>query len=212
MRVVNQFGYSLIELLIGLSVSVMVTLAALSLMTSATVTQTRLDAKTSLSLELSRLMTMIESDISRAGLCYQCGDATPFKTGDHLVLIDDIDANREGQCIRFAYQQTSVIAPLKKDRDDVKGFRFDGQNQAIEIYENHKDIANWSCQSGYWRDISSRDIVINALNFKRKEATTPSKRIVTSLTITLSAALKNAPHTQETLSRTMVLHNTMDLL
>ncbi len=78
MRVVNQFGYSLIELLIGLSVSVMVTLAALSLMTSATVTQTRLDAKTSLSLELSRLMTMIESDISRAGLCYQCGDATPF--------------------------------------------------------------------------------------------------------------------------------------
>lgn len=209
MRAAEQSGYSLVELLIGLSVSVIVMLSALSMMTSATVTQTRLDAKTSLSLELSRLLTMMESDIRRAGLCYQCGETTEFQVGKHLILIDDTGGNNQGQCIRFAYQQTGIVPQLYAEKDDVKGFRFDADNQAVEIYENHDDTANWTCQSGYWRDISSRNIVIDNLTFEREEVSTPNDRIVTALTITLSAALKEAPRTQETLSRTLVLRNTM---
>jgi type II secretory pathway component PulJ len=224
MRVVNQWGYGLLELLIGLSVSLMVMLAALSMMTSASVTQTRLDAKTNLSLELSRLLTMMESDIRRAGLCYQCGETAAFQVDQHLILIestdgtddtdgtdgiDDTDNITQGQCIRFAYQQTGVTPQLDAGKDDVKGFRFDADNQAVEIYENHDDTSNWTCQSGYWRDISSRNIVIDNLTFERKEVSTSNHRTVTALTITLSAALKEAPHTQESLSRTLVLRNTM---
>lgn len=209
MRVVNQWGYGLLELLIGLSVSLMVMLAALSMMTSASVTQTRLDAKTNLSLELSRLLTMMEADIRRAGLCYQCGETAAFQVDKHLILIDDTGSNNQGQCIRFAYQQTGVVPQLDAGKDDVKGFRFDADNQAIEIYENHDDTSNWTCQSGYWRDISSRNIVIDNLTFERKEVSTSNHRTVTALTITLSAALKEAPHTQERLSRTLVLRNTM---
>ncbi|ODP96522.1 MULTISPECIES: hypothetical protein [Salinivibrio] len=224
MRAVNQLGYGLLELLIGLSVSLMVMLAALSMMTSASVTQTRLDAKTSLSLELSRLLTMMESDIRRAGLCYQCGETTAFQVDKHLVLIeniggtddtdgtdgiDDADNITQGQCIRFAYQQTGVTPQLDAGKDDVKGFRFDADNQAVEIYENHDDTDNWRCKFGYWRDISSRNIVIDNLTFEREEVSTSNDRVVTALTITLSAALKEAPHTQESLSRTLVLRNTM---
>ncbi|WBA11178.1 PilW family protein [Salinivibrio kushneri] len=230
MRAVNQLGYGLLELLIGLSVSLMVMLAALSMMTSASVTQTRLDAKTSLSLELSRLLTMMESDIRRAGLCYQCGETRAFQVDKHLIMIENIDGTHnidgtgetdgtdgiddadnitQGQCIRFAYQQTGVTPQLDAGREDVKGFRFDADNQAVEIYENHDDTDNWRCKFGYWRDISSRNIVIDNLTFEREEVSTSNGRVVTALTITLSAALKEAPHTQESLSRTLVLRNTM---
>ncbi|MPS33514.1 MULTISPECIES: type II secretion system protein J [unclassified Salinivibrio] len=213
MRAVNCDGYSLIELLVGLSVSIMITMAALALMTTATTTQSRLDGKTVLSLEISRLLTWMESDIRRAGLCYQCGDTSPyhFKHGSrsHLLAIGGELNQSEGQCLRFSYQQTETYPTHSMGKDDAKGFRFDADSQAIEIYENHREIKNWSCESTYWRDISSHALKINYLTFSRDEQRTASGRVVTSLTIKLSAALRDKPSESETLSRTLVLVNTV---
>lgn len=213
MRAANCKGHSLIELLVGLSVSMIVTMAALAVMTTATATQTRLDNKTLLSLEISRLLTFIEVDIRRAALCYQCGTASPyvFRNGDdaHIVLIDEDPDQSDGQCLRFAYQQGRTLPTLTIDKDDAKGFRFDAESQAIESYENHRDTANWSCESGYWRDISSRALKVSDLSFSRNEKRTESGRLITSLTIQLSASLKRQPSERETLSRTLVFANTV---
>jgi hypothetical protein len=191
----------------------MVTMAALAVMTTATATQTRLDNKTLLSLEISRLLTFIEADIRRAALCYQCGTASPyvFRNGDdaHIVLIDEDPEQSDGQCLRFAYQQGRTHPTQTMDKDDAKGFRFDAESQAIEAYENHRDTANWSCESGYWRDISSRALKVSDLSFSRNEKRTESGRLITSLTIQLSASLKRQPSERETLSRTLVFANTV---
>lgn len=213
MRTANCKGHSLVELLVGLTVSMIVTIAALAVMTTATATQTRLDNKTFLSLEISRLLTFMEADIRRAALCYQCGRTSPyvFKSGDeaHIVLIDEVPEQSSGQCLRFAYQQGRTHSTQTIDKDDAKGFRFDAESQAIEAYENHQDTKNWSCESGYWRDISSRALKVTHLAFSRDETRTETGRRITALTIELSASLKRQPSEREQVSRTLVLANTV---
>ncbi|OOE41903.1 hypothetical protein BZG13_10235 [Salinivibrio sp. ML323] len=213
MRVANSKGYSLVELLVGLSVSILVSITALSVMTSATTMQARIDAKTRLSLEVSRLLTMMETEIRRAGMCYQCDGASPYLFDSshdlHLLLIDETPSQRQGQCLRFAYQQDSLHPTNTVGKDDAKGFRLDTEAHAIEIYENHRDTANWSCESGYWRDISSRALKISHLSFTRNEVHTENGRRITSLTIKVSASLNRQPGLRKDVSRTLVLANTV---
>ncbi|OOE84634.1 hypothetical protein BZG74_14865 [Salinivibrio sharmensis] len=175
--------------------------------------QARIDAKTRLSLEVSRLVTMMETEIRRAGLCYQCGGASPylFDNGHdlQLLLIDETLSQRQGQCLRFAYQQDSTHPTSTVGKDDAKGFRLDTEAHAIEVYENHRDTANWSCESGYWRNISSRELKISHLSFTRNEVRTENGRRITALTIKLSASLISQPSQRKDVSRTLVLANTV---
>lgn len=215
MHAAKSKGYSLVELLVGLSVSILVSITALAVLTSATTMQARLDAKTRLSLEISRLLTMMETEIRRAGLCYQCGGASPyfFDNGHEpqLLLIDETPSQHQGQCLRFAYQQDSTHPTNTVGKDDAKGFRLDTEAHAIEVYENHRDTANWSCESGYWRDISSRALKISHLSFSRNAVRTEDGRRITSLTIKVSASLIRQPSQRKDVSRTLVLANTVVL-
>ncbi|RXJ73853.1 pilus assembly protein PilW [Veronia nyctiphanis] len=213
-------GYSLVELLVGSAVSLIViaaSIAALSSSMSLGNDQLQRDYLTS---QLNVIATAMSQEISRAGYCFDCLSSNPFITADpegnkSSVIIDDLgitDKDYKGSCIRFAYNHDSRSGSTSPHKDDLKGYRLDGDKQVIEIYENRDGSANWKCDRDnggtYWQDMNYERLDITELTFKRNALTLDGvSNRVQQLEITITAAVSDKPGIKESLTFNVTVWN-----
>ncbi|PKF50597.1 PilW family protein [Enterovibrio nigricans] len=212
-----QRGFTLVELMLGMTVSLVVLASALALFSvSASVGGDHLK-KSYLRSQLNLMTTTISDEITRAGYCFDCDSSNIFIRTDGLgersaILIDDSATLTSGDCILFAYNhdnRNKPVAPL--DKDDAKGFRLgtDPNNKSvIEVYENWNDIANWSCDSSHWRDMTYDRLVITTLAFERQSlAVIGSGNKSQSVQVTIGAELRTDTSIKDEVSVTVNIPN-----
>lgn len=138
-------GFTLIEMLISLLITSLLTVmiadlsgASLSVFARSYLLESHMN-------DLHALLFSMRQEISRA----------EQEQGESSQLLY-IEANRAGvadSCLRFVYAQ---------DGEQTRGgFRLDSDAQVVERYSPHGD--NWSCSAGYWQDLHSSRLQIEAL-------------------------------------------------
>ncbi|WP_028024601.1 PilW family protein [Enterovibrio calviensis] len=216
MNVYISRGYTLVEMMIGMTVSLVVLASSIALFSVNTSIGSQQLQSDFLDTHLNSLAANMKREISRAGFCYDCTSANPFiieggAGGTSSILIDDSATQLEGICIRFAYNHDKRSGAATYGKDDAKGYRLgtdpDG-NSVIEIYENWKGLDNWNCSSdssggglsGYWRDMTYERIVIDALSFKKSSFVSVggSTNTLQSVEVTITASLKADPTMTDT--------------
>ncbi|EOD81528.1 putative type IV pilus assembly protein PilW [Grimontia indica] len=210
-------GYTLVEMMVGVTVSLIVMASSLALFTINTEFGTKQLQNDFLRSQLNIVADTMKNEIARAGFCYDCTSMNPFIKNDEAgasssVLIDDSASKVEGgECIRFAYNHDKRSGAIAINKDDAKGYRLgkdSKNNSVIEVYENWDALANWKCDSGYWRDMTFDRLVIESLIFKRTflqgVASTNKAQMVD---VTITASLKNDSSIKDTVNFTVSLPN-----
>jgi prepilin peptidase dependent protein B len=155
----SQAGATLVELLIGLTLSVIVTASMVILMANSIGTATRIIHMSQLSDELRNSMNMITRDLRRANysasgiFCYgnsQCGASGGISQQAGDVLID-------GECISYTLDRNS---DGNAANDPVGGFRrvTTGGVGVIEMYTGTADSTPCDTDTG-WFQLTDPDIV-----------------------------------------------------
>ncbi|MGF1770471.1 prepilin-type N-terminal cleavage/methylation domain-containing protein [Enterovibrio makurazakiensis] len=209
-------GYTLVEMMIGMTVSLVVLASSMALFSVNTSMGSQQLQSDFLHTHINSLAANMKREISRAGFCYDCTSVNPFivegsSGGNSSILIDDSATQLEGACIRFAYNHDKRLGASTYGKDDAKGYRLgtdpDG-NSVIEIYENWKGLDNWNCSSdssggglsGYWRDMTYERIVIDTLSFTRSSfsGVGGSSNTLQSVEVSITASLKADPTMTDT--------------
>ncbi|MEZ9525953.1 PilW family protein [Enterovibrio norvegicus] len=226
MKKALRYGYTLIEMMIGLTVSLIVLASALALFSVNTSMGTQQLQRDFLNTQLNMLATTISNEIKRAGFCFDCVSTNVFMLSDSLgdsssILIDDsATETKKRACILFAYNHDKRSGALSLDKDDAKGYRL-GQdsknNPVIEVYENWKGLTNWNCgsgssdggTSGYWRDMTFDRIVINTLTFQRSSyhSVGSNTNRLQSIDIEIKASLKADSSVVDSVNFSVVVPN-----
>ncbi|STO56587.1 PilW family protein [Grimontia hollisae] len=222
---IRAWGYTLVEMMVGMTVSLIVLASSLALFTVNTEFGTKQLQNDFLRTQLNTIADTMKNEIARAGFCFDCTFVNPFIHVDAAgasssILIDDsaskVDA---GKCIRFAYNHDKRTGAMSLNKDDAKGYRLgrdSNNNPVIETYENWKGLTNWSCGSdsssggisGYWRDMTFDRLYLESLNFKRSIFDgVASKNKIQTVEVTLSASLKNDRTIKDTVTFTVYLPN-----
>ncbi|USH03022.1 prepilin-type N-terminal cleavage/methylation domain-containing protein [Grimontia kaedaensis] len=213
----RSFGYTLVEMMVGMTVSLIVLASALAIFTVNTEFGTKQLQNDFLRSQLNIIADTMKNEIARAGFCYDCSSVNPFIRPDGAgasssILIDDSASKVEdGECIRFAYNHDKRSGAMALDKDDAKGYRLgkdSRNNPVIEIYENWDALANWTCESGYWRDMTFDRLSIESLSFKRsllQSVGSTNKAQVVEVTIT--ASLKSDSSISDTVNFTVSVPN-----
>lgn len=218
-------GYTLVEMMVGMTVSLIVLASSLALFTVNTEFGTKQLKNDFLRTQLNIIADTMKKEISRAGFCFDCTFVNPFIHVDAAgvsssILIDDSASKVvAGECIRFAYNHDKRTGAMSLNKDDAKGYRLgrdSNNNPVIETYENWKGLTNWNCGSdsssggisGYWRDMTFDRLYLESLNFKRSIFDgVASKNKIQTVEVTLSASLKNDRTIKDTVTFTVYLPN-----
>ncbi|MDD1784323.1 prepilin-type N-terminal cleavage/methylation domain-containing protein [Enterovibrio sp. ZSDZ35] len=217
-------GYTLVELLVGMTIGLVVLASSLSLFAVNSEFGSKQLQSDFMRTQLDTIANTLKVEIARAGFCYDCASANPFLQKDSAgaissILIDDSASKSDaGSCIRFAYNHDKRTEAVGLNKDDAKGFRLgsdsDG-NAVIEIYENYNGLTNWNCSSttssgpsSYWRDMTFERLSITSLEFKRTHhpgvGSTNKNQVVE---VTLTAALKTDSSISDTVSFSVSVPN-----
>lgn len=211
---IKSCGYTLPELLITLSVGSLIIIGALSFFMvtgqfgSEQLQRDRLNGK------LSQLATVISRELARAGFCYNCSGANPFRLQGKdgalsNILLDDSSNAVQGSCVRFAYNSNKRDGPTAVAANDAKGFRL-GKNasgaKTIEIYENYNMLSNWNCTGGYWQDMVDSKLTINDFSLQRTTLQAGANK-VQKVVVTISAFLTDAPSITDSVQFTVTPNN-----
>ncbi|WP_017005059.1 prepilin-type N-terminal cleavage/methylation domain-containing protein [Enterovibrio norvegicus] len=210
-------GYTLVELMVGLTVSLIVLASSTALFSVSTNMGSAHLQRDFLRSQLNLIANTLKNDIARAGFCYDCASSNPFIVKDAAglassILIDDSATQvTKGSCIRFAYNHDKRAGVMTPGKDDAMGYRLGkdpDDNQVIEIYENWKALTNWKCDSGYWRDMTYDRLEITDLTFKRAyyEAVVGSNKLQ-SVEVKISASLKSNSAISDSVSFTVSVPN-----
>lgn len=209
-------GYTLVELMISLSISLFVLGAAVSFFSVTSSFGGKYIEQKLLRSQLNLLVTRLADDIARAGFCFNCTSLNPYILGDmnntaSSILLDDSAIKHSGDCIRFSYNHDKRENPTQIDKDDAKGYRLGKDPNgklALEIYENRKGLANWHCAGGYWQDISHYPLQIEALSFTRENFSVPnSNNILQNIKLNITASLITDNLIRESQSVTINVQN-----
>ncbi|CZF85970.1 PilW family protein [Grimontia marina] len=210
----RSFGYTLVEMMVGMTVSLIVLASSLALFTINTEFGTKQLQNDFLRSQLNIVADTMKSEIARAGFCYDCTSVNPFIKDDEAgasssVLIDDSASKVEGgECIRFAYNHDKRSGAVALNKDDAKGYRWDSDKLVIEVYENWKALANWTCDSGYWRDMTYDRLSIDSLSFKRSLLqSVGSTNKAQTVEVTITASLKSDSSISDTVNFTVSVPN-----
>jgi prepilin peptidase dependent protein B len=212
----RQKGFSLVELMISLTLGLVVMGGALSIVTSILATNTSTLKMTRLDQELRTVMMMLTRDLRRAGSWRDAVDKVieassssgasgpilnPFF--DEFSVINDLNGDGEADdgCILFSYDSDSDGL---LDDDERYGFRLDTEDKAVEI---RKDGA--SCTEGGWENITDENsIEITALEIEPTPLSFSAGRVILrQYTVTLTGQLKNDPAVKRTLQKTVKVRN-----
>ncbi|WP_325891824.1 PilW family protein [Grimontia sp. NTOU-MAR1] len=213
----RSFGYTLVEMMVGMTVSLIVLASALAIFTVNTEFGTKQLQNDFLRTQLNIIADTMKNEIARAGFCYDCTSVNPFIRPDgggasSSILIDDSASKVEdGECIRFAYNHDKRSGAMALDKDDAKGYRLgkdSRNNPVIEIYENWDALANWTCESGYWRDMTFERLSIESLSFKRSFLqSVGSTNKAQTVEVSITASLKSDSSISDTVNFTVSVPN-----
>lgn len=195
-------GYSLVEFIIGMSISLIVLTSAIVLFSVNSNFGGKHIQSEFLKSQLNILITTISDEIARAGFCYDCSSSNPYMLGDDsgntsAILLGDSANEKLSECVLFAYNHDKRVNPQAIDKDDAKGYRL-GKNPSgssvIEIYENRDGLLNWDCSGAYWQDMTYQPLIIEDLKFERKNfSMTGSNNILQNIVLTITASLATDP-------------------
>jgi len=165
-RISTSNGMTLVELLIGLSIGLFISVGLLAMWLT-------LQASTLKALELARLNRDLQAigdvmsdDIRRAGYRAWSMDSglditvNPFMTAPYALTIDRANTNEAAaSCLTYAYDLNQDGQPGGAF-NEAFGFRL--HDQAIEMRIGGMPF---NCRQGSWQDITQPDTVIDTLSF-----------------------------------------------
>ncbi len=207
----NKRGYSLLELMVALFLSVSLLTGVITLFSIISQKSNEQLERDFLRTKLQQLAFIMSTEVARAGFCYDCQYVNPYilqgdsalteklSTENNLlssaILINDSHNLLSGDCIRFAYNHDKRSESTDISPDDAKGFRLDYEQDkergVIEIYENYNGLTNWDCDAGNWYDMTTDELNILTLTFTRTFYQTNSNNQFQNLAIEISAELTN---------------------
>lgn len=204
-------GYSLVELMIALSLGAM--LLAMTGSAFSTISRSNHQQLTDIELdsELSTLMTVMTQELQRAGYWQQSAAQAAAQTtgaqptpgawrlkpalwrtrpgsGEYDCLLFAYDADHDG-----SYRGAAQAAP--GELIEGFGFRHDRRNKTIEVRKNER-----SCTAGWWEDLTvPGELVIQQLSFAldtqvKLDPVSGLMHAQYRIRITLVASLPNSPH------------------
>ena len=166
----GQSGVTLIELMIAMSISLVVSLAMVTLMANTLGTSTRTIGMAKLSAELRAAMQIMSRDVRRAN--YHANFAKCFANLDCRTTLEDNDGDasayiksitvQNGNCFFYWFDRNSdgVIANTADDFDEVGAFRrfVIGGVGVIQMTTDRE--AAPSCTTGnYWTAITDPNLI-----------------------------------------------------
>lgn len=204
----NQKGISIIEILMALVISSIITAAVISLLSNSLTTSSQLTKTAKLDQMLNNILETIAQDVQRAG--YNA-NATTSATNVFFNAPDDVSINASTNCITFSYQIDSNTTPVTSNRF---GYRLNTTNNAIEYRTSGTD-----CASGAWNNFTDPNIIsidnfsipaVNTTNINPQTGNTSTTSPYTqyrSVTITITGKLVSDPSVTRTITRTIKIYN-----
>lgn len=198
----NQRGASLVEILVGLAISMVVVIAVLGVFTSTFTASERVLEHGKLDRDLSSIMDIMVADIQRAGYwsnATNSGAANPFMTGTN-----DINTATP-TCITFTYDSANdgIV-------DDTDKFGYRLTNGAIQFRPLG---STFDCAAGNWSNLSDLDAItvttfnVTSTNVPISLSGSTSTINQRSVTITITGNLTTATDNVRTVTRTINVNN-----
>ncbi|WJG08494.1 prepilin-type N-terminal cleavage/methylation domain-containing protein [Aliiglaciecola sp. LCG003] len=186
-----QAGFSLVELLIAMTISTATIASLTSFVAISGVTSAKFLAKMRLSEELDTIMSLLTSELRRAGYNGNAHQAALSLEHSQSVFwqqwqLSHYAGESMNSCIEFAYDRNNNGRLDTEDGDERYGFRL--RDRALEMRQ-----AGSPCESGGWQDLSDNSFVrVTQLTFR---ATTEQLAGLTrfQINISLSAHLHSHP-------------------
>lgn len=176
----RQTGLSLVELMVGLAVSLIVLASATTLYLTSVRGQSYALRGARLNQELRAVASLMASEIRRAG--YWGGvrpvdDAWQLSRGACATSqqpfmrrcedrMEDINILDDGQCIVFSYD-ADASSETTLQAGDVFAFRFDAQSRQIQMLDRGSGLTSTGeCPSSGWLGVTSpQSVVVDSLRF-----------------------------------------------
>ena len=203
----KQHGVSLIEILIGLSISMIIAVAVLGIFTNTIDGSQRILYSGKLERDLNAIMDSIVADVQRTGYW---ANATSSSTNPFYASGTDITTNVAANCVTFAYDRNNDGSVSDSDQF---GYRLG--TSAIQFRPTGSTFA-CSAAAGNWVDFTDPNtIIITAFTTTLNNipvdidgsGSGTDATYYRTLTLTLSAYLKNDSTTTKTITRTIKLYN-----
>ena len=207
----KQRGVSLIEILIGIAITIVIAVAVLGIFTNTFDASERVLQQGKLDRDLYSIVNIIVADVQRAGYwsaATNSGATNPFMTGTN-----DISANLSNNCITFTYDNGPTNA-TDNTVDDTDRFGYGLQDGAIKFRQAG---SSFSCTSmSGWENLSDT----NAITITGFTVTTTNQPVdidgtdsgtdtinYRTVTITVTGALRNNTNNAKTITRTIKVYN-----
>lgn len=176
----TQRGFTLVELLISVTIGLLITSATIFIYVSVAQSSTITLKASKLNQELAALLTVMTNDIRRAGYSndglanittniFSATDDTALEVIDNMTDNNQIAANSAagGECIVYAYDSND---DGNLDDTDIGGFRLNNgvvqMRQQGDVVSNANDHDNCNDADDTWLDMTDGSLVtITNLNF-----------------------------------------------
>ena len=210
----KQCGLLIVEVLIGLTLSTIIAVAALALFSTTITSSEQVLKKGKLDRDLYAAMDMMVADIQRAGRWNNATSsvANPFTTGPNDITVSS------GNCVTFTYDTctdgTQPTCPSPATGGTVPngekfGYRLNGS--AIQFLS--AAATPLSCASGTWTNLTDPNvIIITAFTVSiTSVAVNPTSGTNTTnyrtVNISISAQLKNDSAVTKIITRSIKVYN-----
>ena len=152
--VANNSGFTLIELMIGIAVSLVVMAGVANVFVSTVKSSSETLTSSKLNQDLQAIMNIMTDDIRRAGywnsLASDAASSNPFTNTDNLYI------NNTEDCILYAYDNDAdgAIPAQPINSNERYGFKLDEGD--IKMRRSGHNMTD--CEDGYWNRVNDERI------------------------------------------------------
>lgn len=201
----KQFGNSLVELMISMTLGLASITAMASLVGHGIALNTSLLAKSRLDEEINAVVAVLRHDLKRAGYYSGTNEIVKNPTAlmnpfDESLTIAAYTSEAANSCINFAYDRNKNGELDTSPSNENYGYRL--KDKAVEIR-----LDGASCDESGWHDLTDPKVVqVMTLEFTI-EQTTVQQITQTRVNIALQARLKKHPDISRGINTNVLLEN-----
>jgi prepilin peptidase dependent protein B len=206
----RQNGFSLIELLIAMTVSMVLLSGLVYIFTSFIRLNTDMVKMIRLNQDLRGIMSIMINDIRRAGYWSQARLAVGSNIPNRFSTVSVIN----GDCILYSYDEQKNNSTGIPESDDYAGFKLDQSSIMIKTSAGNCLVKNCNnCNAGFWWKLNDNNVVhITKLHFRHVNNSFPFMQgtmqlNVRRIDIMLGGALVHAPDITYTLQDSVYIPN-----
>jgi prepilin peptidase dependent protein B len=202
---IKQYGNSLVELMISMTLGLASITAMASLVGHGIALNSSLLAKSRLEEEINAVVTVVSHDLKRAGYYGLTEDmvknpsnsSNPFDSSLTIAAYPTEPAN---SCINFAYDRNQNGVLDTYPSNENYGFRL--KNSAVEIR-----LGGAACDQSGWHDLTDPKVVqVTAFKFTVEQMRV-QQVTQTRITIELQARLKTHPDISRSINKSVLIKN-----